>query len=327
MRHINFTCLLILITITTRAQLRIQPQIGVESSTTGITFNDMAISPSSVQFLPKLALRMEYKFKKGHGVFAGLSTNAPSVDFNFSDLQTPPTTYNYTRQNLQVRFEGGYQFNTKPIYFSNKGKAVSSAASAFRTKRGHEGYGGYVGYGTRESCIKKMSCGKQSARSNCSKSNSCSKKSERSAPQKNSYMRIIPSVGLAFIPSQPDAIETKNYGGQTNFNYKAGAWSTAVTTGAAVEFGNRRQAKYIVSVNYLKGFGNLGTKTVNSVSNGKSFSAMMSSQSTGWTVSLGVPFSLSRRKPEVKREYERPKPRGFGNNGRFQSHGKCGQYR
>ena len=139
-------------------------------------------------------------------------------------------------------------------------------------------------------------------------------------------MRIIPSVGLAFIPGQPSEIETKT-GGQTTYDYKAGAWNTAVTAGTGFEFGNSRQAKFVVSINYLKGLGNMDTKTVNSVSNGKSVATMVSSAASSWNVSLGVPISFSK-KPKIKNQIENSRYSGkCGQSERYKPQSRCGQYR
>ncbi len=123
-------------------------------------------------------------------------------------------------------------------------------------------------------------------------------------------MRIIPSVGLAFIPSQQTEIETKTQGTQTIYNYKADAWNTALIAGTGFEFGTNRHAKFIVNINYLKGLGNMDTKTINSVSNGKAVAATLGSNSSSWSVGLGIPLSFSKKKPEMHRQIERPKYNG-----------------
>lgn len=307
----KLTFLLIVFSYASNAQFKIQPQIGLESSTTTINYNEVSI-PSGMQFSPKLGLRAEYQIKKGHGVFAGISTSAPTVDFNFSALPAGAGTYNTSRENLQVRFEGGYQFSTKPISLS-KPKAASQATSSRNF--------GYGDMGSRGSCIRKMSCGRQSAMKQCGKNSS-----RTVAKNSGSYLRIIPSAGFAFIPSQPSEIETKSPGSATTHTYKAGAWNTAFITGAGFEFGSNRQAKYIVSVNYLKGLGNMDTKTVNSVTNGKSVATSVSSNASAWSISLGVPISLSKKKPQPKYQMERIYHHEKIVE-KYQYRGRCGQYK
>lgn len=311
MRHIKLTCLLVVCSYATYAQFSIQPQIGLENSKTTIQHNDESLIPGGVRFSPKLSLRMEYKFKKGHGPFIGVSTSAPVVDFNFSDPQTAAATYNAQRDNLQLRFEGGYQLSTKPIYFSSPGK---SHASAFRSS-------GKCGDREKYSCNTKMSCGKSSA-------SRCSKSSNKSIAKNNeSYMRIIPSAGLALIPGQPSEIETKTQGTQTTYNYKAGAWHTAFIAGTGFEFGNNGRAKFAINVNYLKGLGNMDTQTINSVSNGKPVATRFSSKASSWSVGLGFPISFSK-KPAVQKHVERSRYENkCGQSEKIQYRSGCGQKR
>ncbi|HUS02103.1 MAG TPA: hypothetical protein VMY77_10275 [Chitinophagaceae bacterium] len=313
MRHIKLTCFLLALGFAANAQFNIQPQMGLENSRTIIQYNEQSIVPSGMQLSPKLALRMDYKFKTGHGPYIGISTTAPATNFNFSVPPTATNSYNTSRQNLQMRFEGGYQLSTKPIFFLKPAKSLTSHASFRSSGR----------CGDREySCIKKLNCGNSSA-------NRCSSSSNKSiAKNKGSYMRIIPSVGLAFIPGQPSEIETKTEGGQTTYDYKAGAWNTALTAGTGFEFGNNRQAKFVVSINYLKGLGNMDTKTINSVSNGKSEATIVSSKASSWNVSLGVPISFSKRKPEIKKQVEKFRYNGkCGQSERYKPQSRCGQYR
>lgn len=320
MRNFTLTCLLIATGFAATAQFRIQPQLGVDNTKTSITYNDQSFVPSGMQFSPKLGLRMEYTFKKGHGIFAGISTSAPAIDFEFSDMQSAANSYNTARQNLQMRFEGGYQFSTKPISLSKKG-STQNAFLKTSGRCGERSFGKCGGH-ERASCGSKMSCGKQSA------VRSCSKNSEKSVASKASYLRIIPSAGFAFIPAQPSVIESKLQGGQNMYTYKAGAWNTALIAGAGFEFGSGKQAKFMVSINYLKGLDNMETQTINSVSNGKSIASMVSSASSGWSISLGVPLSFSKIRPDIKRRFDRFNHNGrFGEFEKFQSHGRCGQYR
>lgn len=313
MRQIKLTCFLLAFGFAANAQFSIQPQIGLENSRTIIQYNDQSIVPPGMQLSPKLALRMDYTFKKGHGPFIGISTAAPVTNFNFAVPPTATNSYSTSHEKIQMRFEAGYQLSTKPIYFSKPAKSQASHASFRSSGRCGEKF---------YSCIQKSSCGNSIA-------NRCSGSSNRSvAKNKGSYMRIIPSVGLALIPGQPSEIETKTDGGQTTYDYKAGAWNTALTAGTGFEFGNSRQAKFVVSIHYLKGLGNMDTKTINSVSNGKSLATNVSSKASGWNVSLGVPVSFSKRKPEVKKPTEPSRYSGkCGQSERYKPQSRCGQYR
>ncbi len=130
------------------------------------------------------------------------------------------------------------------------------------------------------------------------------------------------------MTSQPSEIDLNTQGSQTNYSYKAGAWNTALIAGTGFEFGSNRHAKFIININYLKGLGNMDTKTISSVSNNKSVATMISSKASSWNVSLGIPISLSKKKPEMHKQFERSMYHGrCGQNEKSQSHGRCGEYR
>ena len=301
----TFTFLLVVFVFTANAQFTIQPQIGLQNSRTSIKYNDQSFMPVATQFFPLLALRMAYNSKQGHGVFLGVSTSSPAIDFKFSDLQTAATSYNASHQNIQMRFEGGYQFRTKPIYFS-KGNSSNTPEA----KTGHS-----CGGGGQHVCAGRMNC-----------MHSCSKNANKTTAKNNgSYMRIIPSVGMAFIPSQPSEIETQTQGTQTTYDYKASAWNSAIIAGTAFEFGSNRQAKFVVNINYLKGLGNMDTKTINSTSNGKAVASTISSTTSGWNVSVGIPISFNKNRNK-KQEYINRELQRLENE-RLQNHTRCEQYR
>src|SRR5215813_10811837 len=103
------------------------PQVGFENSTTKINYNDLrSFSPLGVRFAPQASLRLNYSSKQGHGFFIGAATSRSIVAFSFADPETGRTNFTATPGNLQLRLEGGYQFNTKPI---SLGKSNSSSAN------------------------------------------------------------------------------------------------------------------------------------------------------------------------------------------------------
>jgi len=126
MRHSVLAMCLALIVQVAQSQLTFTPRIGFENAQTCVSINDgNFISPLSNQFTPQAGARFDYKFKKGHGVFAGISTSNTAVAFSFTNPEQSLTNNFSSRSSTQVRLEGGYQFNTKPILFksnSNKSK-------------------------------------------------------------------------------------------------------------------------------------------------------------------------------------------------------------
>jgi hypothetical protein len=293
----TITPLFVLISCVANAQFFIQPQIGLENSRTTIKSNEFAcFSPMGMQFAPHLAVRMDYQFKTGHGVFFGIATSSQAVEFKFTDPEAARTIYTATEKGLQLHLEGGYQYSIKPIAL---GKAGSANRAGYRCCGGEQ-----------RKCVSKPGCGQHNFTSYCSKTSN-----KTTAANKGWYMRIVPSAGIAFVPSGAEGIETEIKGGQTTYEYKAG-WKTAFIAGTAFEFGSLKQSKFIVNVNFLKGLGN-NEETINTVANGKTITTSLRSNASSFNISLGIPVNLKKNKScSQKKEYLR------SNN----QH-RCGQYR
>ena len=294
----KLTCLFVIISFVATAQFRIQPQIGMENSRTTVKVNNLSsFAPQGLQFAPRLGMRMEYKFKKGHGPFLGLATSSPYVGFNFTDPQSANTNYYTTKQNLQLRFEGGYQVSSKPIYFS---KPVTVTQVRTFSYNGESRKCGSSERTLSSANTENLSSAREGCSHPCQKS--CTKNnSQRTVvtrtQSKGWFMRIVPSAGVAVIPTVNNDIEASPTGAsQTNYKYKAGAWNTAFITGAGFEFGVNTRTKFILNANYLKGLGNLDTKTINHISNGKSVTTNLKSNTSSWNVSLGIPISFTKQK-------------------------------
>jgi hypothetical protein len=176
----TITLLFVLMSCVTKAQFSIQPQIGLENSRTTIKSSEFAcFSPMGRQLAPRLAVRMSYKFKTGHGAFIGVATGKQAVAFKFTDPQAARTTYTATEKGLQLHLEGGYQYATRRI-------ALTSAS-----RSGHRADGG-----EQRTYVSKPGCGQQSSASHCRKTSG-----KATAVNKGWYVRIVPSAGLAFMPS------------------------------------------------------------------------------------------------------------------------------
>ena len=277
------------------------PQVGFENSKTKISYNDLqSFSPLGTKFSPQASLRLNYSSKQGHGFFLGAASSRSIVSFSFTDPETGMNNFTATTGNMQLRLEGGYQFNTKPISLNK-----SKQSSANNTK--------------------KKNCS-SSSRSNCSKSyssNRCSGNSDKAkqpsfSKNKNSWVRIQPSVGMGFIPAVKTDVVTKTQSGQTTYQYNAGNWNTALIAGAGFEFGRGSTRQFTVSVNYFKGLGNLDEQTISSVSGGKSVTTILESATSGWNVKIGIPFTLGGKKPAIKNRTEKKTE---------QRKSGCGQYR
>src|SRR5688572_23535999 len=196
------------------------PQVGFESSKTTIDYNNInCISPLGVKFTPQASLRLNYSSKQGHGFFLGAATSRASTVFSFANVETGADNYVATTGNMQVRIEGGYQFSSKPIFFSNNKAKQAAAKKATAAPK------------QTTTSTARSGCGSKSY-STYSRCGSSSKKQaqvkEKVAAPKGSWVRIQPSAGLGFVPASRTDLITKTQAGQTTFQYSAGNMNTAV---------------------------------------------------------------------------------------------------
>jgi len=262
-------------TLAANAQFSLTPKAGLESSRTSISYNDVnCISPLGAYASPQIGLRLDYKFKKQHGPYVGLALNRTTVAMQFDDPETGMTNYTASAGDRTIRIEGGYQYSFKPISLGSKNKSSSTPATAKQNT----------------STQSKSGCHK--SRSSCG---SKSKQALAKAPAKNKSwnMRIQPSLGMAYVPGNNPNVETNIDG--ANYQYNAGNFKTAVIAGTDFEFGRGRDRLFTVGVQYMKGLGN-NAETITTQSANKSSTAYLSSRTSAWNITLGMPFTLSKSK-------------------------------
>jgi hypothetical protein len=249
------------------------PQVGFENSKTSIRYNALrSFSPDGIEFSPQASLRLNYSSKQGHGFFVGVASSRSLVSFSFTDPETGMNNYIATAGNMQLRLEGGYQFNSKPISIV-KSKQTTGGSSINQTKK--------------STCCMRTN----------SYSNRCSGSSNKN---RNSWVRLQPSAGIGFIPGVKSDVVTKMQGGQTVYQYNAGNWKTALLIGSDFEFGQGKARLFTVSLNYFKALGNLNNQTITSTSGAKSITTTLSSAVSGWNMKVGIPFTLGSPKPDFK---------------------------
>ena len=106
------------------------PQVGFENSKTSLNYNNLGyFAPEGVKFTPQGSLQLNYASKKGHGFFVGAATSRSVILYQFNDPETGMTNFSANAGNMQVRLEGGYMFNSKPIYFKNSSSSASRSKS------------------------------------------------------------------------------------------------------------------------------------------------------------------------------------------------------
>lgn len=254
------------------AQLKLTPQVGVEDFKTSAKYNGLS-SASGMCLNPaaQAALKLEYLFKKNHGPWMAAATSRSTMDYSFADPETGGSIFQSAAGNTQLRLEAGYQVKTKRLFFKPR-SANQSKASSYR---GH--------------------CQDKIVESRCGSKATALKKA---AGPRGAWMRIAPSAGLAYIPGGPaSAITSKTSGSQTTYAYNAGNWRTAVVGGIGFEFGKNNRDVMSVSLNHLRAFGNaLDAKRITTVEGNKTTNTSLQSTASAWSLRLGIPLSITRKK-------------------------------
>ena len=312
---IIFTLLAALISFTAAAQFTFLPEVGLETSKTKIKSNEIpAFAPLGIKISPSLSLRMAYTLKSGQGAFLGISTSSPSVQYTFADPKTAGTSYTANTDDIQLRLEAGYQYTSKPIRLSNHASSTKTGSSCQHPHRQAPRNcltdASNRQYETQGNCSHHAPCGQHNSNGNFNRSMHRSKSEDKSW-----FMRVKPSVGLAFIPEGESEIEFENGSLQPKFEYHAGM-KTAMIAGTAFEFGKGKEAKFCVSVNYIHSIGS-NSELVNTVTNSKSTDYTFQSSTSGFNVKFGVPLSFHKAQKIAATPYPRCR--------RFVYH--CGQYK
>ncbi|MBA4139976.1 MAG: hypothetical protein H0X70_05650 [Segetibacter sp.] len=292
--------------IATAQRLTLMPQLGLENSRTSIQYNNTpSFLPIGGQMSPYAGARLDYKTKKGHGVFIAAATNRSSISYDFSNLETGRSAYQVTQGDLKMNLQSGYMFSSKPIYF-NKSAASKNKSSASKTSTSLS----ENTIGERSHC--------SAYRSHCGKNNTESSKTAAIEKDKGWSVSVQPSIGAAYKPSADESISTKTSGGQPVYSYNAGNWKLGVVTGVGFEFGKNLDRRFTINVNYLKGITNLDEK-ISSPSEVKPIVTNLSSKTSSWSVSAGIPITLNKKKKAVKSIEAQPQFRS--------SQSKCGRYK
>jgi hypothetical protein len=291
MRHSVLAICLALIVQAAQSQLSFTPRIGFENANTRVSVNDgKFILPLSNQLTPQAGARFDYRFKKGHGVFAGISASSTTVAFSFTNPEQSFSSNFSSRSATQVRLEGGYQFNTKPILFKSNS---NTSKPAMQRRNG-------CGKSKSESNMK-QGCGSYSrSSSHCEKSKSNLAKHKSS--KQPMLMRLQPQLGMAYIPSVKNDFASKVEGGQSTYSYYAGNWNTAVIGGMGFEFSKGKTKLFQVNLQYLKGLGNLSSRTLTTHDGSKSVETTYSSRASSWSLNFGVPVSFAKKSSANKKQ-------------------------
>ena len=279
------------------SQLTILPQAGLENSGTKIKYNNLPYFSPVSTLQPQFGIRANYKLKNGFGPFLGLSTSRMFVNYNFTDPENGMTNYRASLGKTQLQLQAGLQYSTKPISLNRKNQESSSkTVSSEKTNSCYSHYSSSCSHYSSSCCEKKSSL------------------AQRAKSQKQSWaLRVQPSAGFGFVPSRRPDLVTKTSGAQTSYVYNAGNFRTALLTGVGFEFAKNRSRLFTISVNYFKGLGDERT-TFTTQSSTKTTTTTLNSKISGWSASIGIPFSLAGKSNANHSNHESKKY-------------DCGQYR
>jgi archaellin len=255
----------------TNAQLSVTPRVGIEQALTCVKYNSTdRISPMGSNFSPQVGLRMDYLIQKSHGPFVGVSTNRSVVTYEFTNPETGDKEFTASQGDWKLRLEAGYQYSSKPIAL---GKAVKQPAT--------KAPGAY-----QSPCAaRRMMMANASAAA--------------AAKMQTMNLRIQPYAGVAFVPNPQTAISSTFKSNETVYQYSAGNWTSAITTGVNLAFAKGSTNKFVIGVQYLTGISNMNEETLTTPLDNKQLNTKLSSHASAWNVTVGMPLSFSKPKPAV----------------------------
>lgn len=279
-------------------KLSLLPQVGLENPLTRVSYNDLPyFTPVANQLAPNFGVMLDYKFKKGgHGPYVGISTTKSGVDYSFSNPETGMNVFEATSTPMRFGFQAGYKVSSNPITLGkSKAPAPKAEQPKTYTKTVKTGCGTYK--------VVTYTCEPK-------------KTTQPQTKPKESWVKIQPSAGVVFSPKQ-DEVVVKSNGTQNLYTYNAGNYATAFTAGTGFEFGKGSRRNFTVSVNYYTGLGDQSSTFTTTDINGKTTTTSLSSKTSGWNATLGIPFTLNQKKsPKQKKAVEEKK-----------TEKKCGDYK
>ena len=244
-------------------QFSLLPYAGFEQSRNTV---GNAISASEINGNLKAGLKMLLQYKGGHTPFLNFTTSPAPVQFSFDNAGS--LLNSFQQGGLRFRLEGGYQYNSKPIFFGKKTGTFKRSISVTPTANSFE----------------RKSCGAYS--SHCGARRTMTK----AAPVNNALnMRLQPSLALAYVPAAAKGLEQSANG----FTYTVGSWKTALVPALGFAFAKGASRLFTLGVFYTHPFGQKD-QTVTSFREGKTYVTNLQPQTSTWGLSLGLPLSFGK---------------------------------
>lgn len=273
------------------SQWSLLPHVGIETPHSNLYVNGQkAVASLGGTSFFKAALRTDYRFKGGHGPYASMGSSPAALRLSFTDPETLSTTYATQTGGQQWRLEGGYGVSSRPIYFK-KGAATSATRKTTSSQ-------------TNTVLVKKR-CGSETYMYRCQRSAALQKLTKNRALN----MRLQPAVGMAYLPNTKATVVPEG----RSTRYRVGNWNTALVSSIGVELARGPQRFLTLQLAYTKGIGQLHTRTVATVVDGKTTLTTLRATASAWALTAGIPIQLTKRTaapvPRApKQDVEKTKP-------------------
>ncbi len=269
----------------------LQPQVGLEQSRSKIRIIDKtSLSSIANSIAPYAGLRLNAKITKVHGAFLGVSTNSSPMDYRFSTAETMQQNHTISNAGLRMSLQAGYQYTSKRIPLGKASANNSDQKPSYNSS--HPG-------------VSSSRCGAYTSKCGMAR---IKQEQDKKSKAKTWFMSIQPSIGAAFVPTVADGQKVDVVDGKNEYTYTAANWRTAIVSGVAFQFSRKNEQPFTVAINHLRGIGKFGTETIVTSNGLKTTPVNFRSNASSWNLTFGVPFSLSKSKPEVK---ARPEVKSF----------------
>ncbi len=256
------------------AQVSLLPYAGFEQSHNSLRYGS-GYSASDINGNLKAGLRADYRLKGGHSPFINLTTSPAPVSYRFDKAGSLLDAAGAVQGNLQLRFEAGYLYNSKPIALGKK-RAVSPQNQE----------------GVTVTRVRKSSCGTYTYQSRCGSKTKTIRQLTENGPLN---LRLQPALALAYLPSAGETIQSSASG----FTYIAGTWKTAVVPSLGFAFAKGDKPLFTLTAFYTRALGQREETAFTQVES-KTVQTPLRQTSATWGLGLGFPISFARQKA-VKR--------------------------
>ena len=116
--HLHAILIVLLLPVFSNAQrLTITPQAGIQTASTRVLYNNSPYAAPYRSSAAYVGVRLAYQSKHGHGPYLNLALGTSTNTYRLSEHNSIFNTSFKQAMTDVIRIEGGYQWNSKPLYF------------------------------------------------------------------------------------------------------------------------------------------------------------------------------------------------------------------